>query len=592
MLITSILPSLSDASNAYNNQHIYVLQSLEQVKSIALVTDLPSSEALMTHLFINFFDIMAGSSKSSTGERVGKNVEVNMTKILVMVVDEAAVLPNEAVDSIVAQFLRTDPRVLGGQIRKSKKGGEAAPIIDEKQTTLSMKELPPAYNMAKTICNSCPEKMAREISQYFLEVITEATSTAGKSKSAHRDSMDVDDMDLGPSEDDLKELEKAHKLLRELWRACPGVLLNVIPQLEAELSAENVQLRRYATETFGDIVSGIGAAGPPSVAAMDPAAYPPTFLANSSAKLSNLNILTVPASPQPFPQAHPHAYQSFLGRRHDKSPIIRATWTVGIGRILTTSAGGVGLGQDEEHVLLDCLSRMLNDGDEKVRLAAVKAVGTFSLRDIVIRLGSLGSVTKSGSVLANLASRVKDRKATVRNEAMRVLGRMWGIAVGEIANGNDQVIDLLGGAPSKILDAYYANELEINVTLDHVLFEYLLPLSYPPIKSKASKLTNGNSQRVRDSQANGEEDAVEPDPDNIRTERILLLTKGLDDRAKCVFNMYQTRQAVLCKYMAAYLTSAEEYNVSHSTTYSSSIANLFRRVWSTRTLTRRQSQNA
>ena len=561
MLITSILPSLSDLSNAYNNQHIYVLQSLEQVKSIALVTDLPSSEALMTHLFGNFFDIMAGSSKSSTGERVGKNVEVNMTKILVMIVDEAAVLPNDAVDSIIAQFLRTDPRVLGGQTRKSKKG-DTAPAIDEKQTTLSMKELPPAYNMAKTICNSCPEKMAREISQYFLDVITEATSTGEKSKSGHRDSMDMDDVDIGPSEDDLKELEKAHKLLRELWRACPGVLLNVIPQLEAELSAENVQLRRCATETFGDIVSGIGAAGPPPPIAMDPASYPPTFLANSSAKLSNLNILTIPASPQPFPQAHPHAYQSYLGRRHDKSPVIRAAWTVGVGRILTTSAGGVGLGQDEEHVLLDCLSRMLNDGDEKVRLAAVKAVGTFSLRDIVIRLGSLGSVTKSGSVLANLASRVRDKKSTVRNEAMRVLGRMWGIAAGEIANGNDQVIDLLEGAPSKILDAYYANEPEINVTLDHVLFEYLLPLSYPPIKSKAGKLPNGNSQRVRDSQTNGEDGREEPDPDKIRSERILLLIRGLDERAKRVFNMYQTRQVVLCKFMTAYLASAEAYNVS------------------------------
>ena len=577
MLITSILSSLSDTSNAYNNQHMYILQSLEQVKSIALVTDLPSSEALMTHLFVNFFDIIAGSSKSSTGERVGKNVEVNMTKILVMVVDEAPVLPNEAVDSVIAQFLRTDPRVLGGQTRKPKKG-EAAPVVDEKQTTLSMKELPPAYNMAKTICNSCPEKMAREISQYFLEVITEATSTAGKSKTSHRDSMDMDDIDLGPSEDDLKELEKAHKLLRELWRACPGVLLNVIPQLEAELSAENVQLRRYATETFGDIVSGIGAAGPPPLIAMDPAAYPSVFLANSSAKLSNLNVLTVPASPQPFPQAHPHAYQSYLGRRHDKSPVIRAAWTVGVGRILTTSAGGVGLGQDEEHVLLECLSRMLNDGDEKVRLAAVKAVGTFSLRDIIIRLGSLGSVTKTGSVLANLAARVRDKKSTVRNEAMRVLGRMWGVAAGEIANGNEQVIELLGGAPSKILDAYYANELEINVTLDHVIFECLLPLSYPPIKSKASKLTNGNSQRVRDSQANGEEDSVELDPDKIRTERILLLAKGLDERAKRVFNMYQTRQAVLSKYMTAYLTGAEEYNVSQVTARPVNTTNSFRRV--------------
>ena len=243
-------------------------------------------------------------------------------------------------------------------------------------------------------------------------------------------------------------------------------------------------------------------------------------------------------------------------------------------------------------MLLDCLSRMLNDGDEKVRLAAVKAVGTFSLRDIVIRLGSLGSVTKTGSVLANLAARVRDKKPAVRNEAMRVLGRMWGVAAGEIANGNDQVIELLGGAPSKILDAYYANDLEINVTLDHVIFECLLPLSYPPIKSKANKLTNGNSQRIRDSQTNGDEESVEPDPDKIRTERILLLAKDLDERAKRVFDMYQTRQAVLSKYMTAYLTSAEEFNVSQLTAYTPCTADILRLAWSTKTLTKLQSQNA
>ena len=90
MLITVVLPALSDPSNAYNQQHLYVLTSLSQVKSIVLLTDIPSSEPLMIHLFTSFFDILAGSMKTSTGEQLGKNVEHHMTSILVTMVDEYA----------------------------------------------------------------------------------------------------------------------------------------------------------------------------------------------------------------------------------------------------------------------------------------------------------------------------------------------------------------------------------------------------------------------------------------------------------------------------------------------------------------------
>ncbi len=491
-----------------------------------------------------------------------------MTNILVILVDESSTLPSEVIDVVVAQFLRTDPRVVNGTSGKSKKGASHA--VDDKQSTLAIKELPPAYNMAKTICNTCPDTMARHVSQYFGDVITDASDSSvanGTSKkTSHRrigDDLDDSDMDIasGPTEEDLRELRKVHQLVRELWRACPAVLQNVIPQLEMELSLENVHLRSLATETFGDIISGIGAAGLPPPPTLDPAAYPPISISDPQDSTLGQNILTKPSSPQSFSRAYPQAYASFLNRSHDKSPTIRSAWTTGIGRILTTSAGGVSLSQQEEDRLVEDLARMLGDADEKVRIAAVKAVGTFSFRDVIFKLGVSGGVETANSVLGTLAERVRDKKQSVREEAMGVLGRLWGVASGDIIAGDERVIPVLGAAPSKILDTYYANDMEIHALLDHVLFEKLLPLTFPPVKAKGAKLSNGNSRIVKDSQLNGDHtDKEDVDPDKIRTERILNLVKDLDEKAKKVFFAVQNRQLMLAKVIKAFLQRCEDYN--------------------------------
>lgn len=550
---------------------MYVLQSLAQVKSIVLLTDIPSSEKLIVHLFTSFFDMLSGSSRATTGEQLAKNVEFNLTAILEILVDESSTLPGEVVDIIMAQFLRVDPHAVNSNLTKGKKHGVAP--VDDRQSTLLLKELPAAYNMAKSICNSCTDKMARHVSQYFNDVIMDASSSsatngAARHRSHRRSSVDLDDSDdgrpSGPTEDDLEELRKAHRLLRELWRACPGVLQNVIPQLEAELSAENVQLRLLATETLGDIVSGIGAVGPPPPPPMDPAAYPPATITAYGQNTAPQNPLTTPCSPQPFPHTYSSAYNNFLGRRQDKSGLIRAAWTTGIGRILTTSAGGVGLSRHEEERLVSDLAHMLGDSDEKVRIAAVKAVGGFGFSDILAKLGPSGGILTSGSVLATLAERVRDRRHIVRVEAMQLLGRIWGVAAGEIAAGEEQVTSLIGGAPSKILDTFYTNDMEINVLLDRVLFELLLPLSYPPIKSKGTKTAIGSSQRVGDSSANGETEAQPPDADRLRTERILVLVKYLDEKAKRVFFALQARQVGMAKILATFLKRCEDYNVSQN----------------------------
>ncbi|EKG10862.1 Armadillo-like helical [Macrophomina phaseolina MS6] len=556
LFINTIFRALSDPSDPYNSQHLYVLKSLAEVKSVVLLTDLPSSNNLITALFTICFDVLSGPSKAESGEELSKNVEHHMTAVLATLVDESQGLPGEVVDVILAQFLRADPRTIANNSSKGKKGIQ----IDERQSTLLLKEAPPAYNMAKNICNSCADKMARLISQYFSSVIMDATSLGaapvhkagkrGRTESSIGDEPD-DDRPRQVTEEDLHESRKAHRLLRELWRSTPMVLQDIIPQLEAELGAEDVQLRTLATETLGDMVSGIGAAGPPPPPTYNPSAYPSQSLAASTDRLQTYNFLTTPTSPHSFSSRYHQVYESFLSRRNDKSPVIRSAWVTSIGRILATNAGGVGLDVEDEQRLLKFFGDMLVDGDERVRLAAIKAVERFEFEDILSKLASRGGISEPGSILSNLADRVRDRKPAVRAEATNLLGKVWGVAAGVIAEGSERATQLLGPIPSRILDAFYLNDADVNVLIDHVLFEQLLPLGYPTIKNKS---------RGQDGQANGKTEQTEADADKIRVERILILIRDLVQRSKVVLFSKQGNQVMLAKYMEALLKKCEDYN--------------------------------
>jgi sister-chromatid-cohesion protein PDS5 len=555
--VSSIIPALADPSNAYNAQHIYVLGSLAEVKSVVLMVDLDHPDSLIIPLFTGCFDIVSGSSKASTGEEVAKNVEFDMTRVLVTVIDESLVLAPEVVDIIVAQFLRVDPRVM-----ETKKGKRPEAPVDSKQDTLLLKDYPAAYNMAKAICQACPERMTSHISQYFNNVIIDASVPAGQANGSKHGARKPNLDDSDEEGEDIKELSKAHRLIRELWRACPEVLQNVIPQIEAELSAESVALRLLATQTIGDLAAGVGVAGPPPPPPMDPTTYPPVCLVDYDKTIPQPNVLLTPVSPKPFSQVHNSAYEAFLSRRLDKTPSVRAAWVTVVGRILLTSAGGSGLHESEEHTLVRNLASMLRDVDEKVRVAAVDIVGQFGLSQIVHKLSVDGGCSSPDSVLAILAERVKDRKPHVREHAMKILARMWAVAAGDIEQNTEPVVSLLKDAPSKIFDAFYTNDQEIHVLIDRVMFETLLPLSYPPIKSKLSRGSSNQSQKQKEKEKDSQatESEQETDVDKIRVRRILTLLRGLDEKARRVFFVMLARQMSMRSAVTLYLEACEKYN--------------------------------
>jgi sister-chromatid-cohesion protein PDS5 len=547
LTVTSIIPSLFDPSNPYNNQHKYVLRSLAEIKSIVLLLDVDGSENLLLHLFSTVFDGVSGS-KSASGEQVAKDVEYSMQELLGVIIEDANSLPAKVVDVMMAQFLRAAAPGSGRERR------DHVPL-DETQATLLAKEEPEAYQIVKHMCQLYPDKMSRFVSQYFSDVIVDATSFAGRHDHRDEDGEDDEDGPSGPSESDLRELRKAHTLIREVWKAAPQILQNVVPQVDAELSADNVHLRQLATETLGDMISGIGAAGPPPPPALDPAAYPPLRLEDDDqTEAQAANILTTPLSAISFPQTHHMTFHNFLSRKNDKAAAIRAAWTTAVGYILSTSAGGIGLGREDETALIQGIGEKLSDSDERVRLAAVKAIETFSFQDIILKLGPNGGVSKEGSVLSTLADRCRDKKPAVRVAAMSLLGKLWAAATGELLAGNDAVTAALGGVPTRIYSAFYVNDPELNVLLDRVIYECLVPLSYPPPK-KGSKGTgsNGNSQSQTGATAAFDQDA-------IRAERILLLVRSLDPMAKKAFFAMQARQPQFAHVLETFIKQCDLYN--------------------------------
>jgi sister-chromatid-cohesion protein PDS5 len=136
------------------------------------------------------------------------------------------------------------------------------------------------------------------------------------------------------------------------------------------------------------------------------------------------------------------------------------------------------------------------------------------------------------------------------------LGRIWGVAAGAIAEGDENMKSLLGPIPTRILEACYVNDPEINVQVDLALYESLLPLGYPPMKPKP----NGQSQVVKDSQTAGEQVYTEADLDKIRAERQLVLVNSLGEKAKKVFFAKQGNQGPSATYMEHLLKLCEEFN--------------------------------
>ncbi|CAO3563672.1 unnamed protein product [Mortierella alpina] len=359
------LRHIVNATGPYYSMYYYLLESLSVVKSIVLITDLKNADEIMVELFRNIFDDIRPQQ--------AKNVQICMSELLQHIIDEAENLPQEIVDIILAQFLH-----------KHK--------FDN----------PAAYRLACDLGNNCADKLQRYVFQYFLDIISTARNGELSSK-------------------EMEDFKTVHKLVIELNKATPALLLNVIPQLEEEMKLTDVSIRSLATKSLGEM------------------------FAEKTSQLAT---------------QYESTWKAWLLRRNDKVPQVRIIWVESAVKLIKTHGN-----LDKE--LNEGFAEKLVDPDEKVRVAACQAIGEFDYET------SLHHIKRD--TLIQVGHRCRDKKKAVSKEAIKSLSVLYSQAYPEIENGTHASITHFGWMPSAILHAVYVNDNETFSFVDHAVLATLLP---------------------------------------------------------------------------------------------------------------------
>ncbi|KAJ7160887.1 armadillo-type protein [Mycena filopes] len=371
-----ITNGLKASDSPYYTEYYHLLETLSTVKSVILVTDLQNSDELMVEIFRDFFQIVRRD--------LPKKIEMFFSDILVVLIEESQVLPSEVLDTIMAQFSDKHAR-----------------------------QEQPAYRLAVQVCNLTADKLQRHVSQYFTEIIV-----------AERD-------------DDLTEIRTAHELIKRLYHSCPAVLLAVIPQLEEELQAEELQLRLIVTQALGEMFAD---------------------------QTSGLELT----------RRHPSTWSVWLKRQNDKSAAVRLKF-VETARALLAST------PEQRDVVEEALVAKLVDPDDKVRAAVCRVYAQLDYETALHHLKT--------HQLRALAERGVDKKHSVRAEALRALGRLYSLAYPEIENKDRAAILQFAWIPNEMFQMMKENS-EIRPIVEEVVAEYILPLpsSSTPSTSKNTEV--------------------------------------------------------------------------------------------------------
>lgn len=365
-----------------------MLENLVQVQCIALVTDLNDSDALVIKIFELFYRMV--------GKNKGIDLDYLMTSILSQLLQEMDIIPPRVVDIIISHFLSKPPE-------STQKDNHSLPVS-------------PGYIVSKTICTDNVDVMTRHVNQYFADIMSisldeeleeemEKSEKGGRSKQVEK----------GKSAQ-----IKAQELAVQIWIAAPELLVNIIGQLEQDLSVDNLKVRDLATASIGKMLG-----------------YAP----------SRVN----------FVKEHFTTWKAWLGRIKDKSPQIRITWTKALPDIIKNRT-------DIIPEICLALADRLNDPDEKVRLISCSVFGELKSSVVATKLNN-------ETLFNALYSRLRDKKPLVRQEAFAVIGSLYENAYSQIELGNQDYISLFGPIPQKILDQLLLNDKEVNERIDITLNE-------------------------------------------------------------------------------------------------------------------------
>lgn len=274
---------LSDQENGYYTQQVYLITRLAEVRSIILVTDIDDNTSLIESIFDLFYD---------TNNKFHKKLEPIISDILIEIISEWDQISSKVLKQILNKFL-TNTNKDGTSVTSNLSSSSASP-----------------FNFTLSICNSNPDRLARQLTKFFSEVLFENNEDEG-------------------SEAQFKNLTKLHTLSVEIWKHVPEILGSVMGLIDNELNADNEKYRILATETLGKIL----------------------------ACHSRLN----------FVHTHKETWISWLKKTLDISPQVRIKWVEEGSKALINRS-------DVLQEISNGLAKTLIDTDERVRLVSTKAI--------------------------------------------------------------------------------------------------------------------------------------------------------------------------------------------------------------------------
>ncbi|KAM0752186.1 ARM repeat-containing protein [Meredithblackwellia eburnea MCA 4105] len=412
------LKYISTSTEPHFSEYYYVLESLSNVKSICIVADLDDADDLMSDLFRQSFDLISSQSP--------KNVQLCLSDILSQLLEETAQLSSDLVDVLLAQFLP-----------KNARNNSAA------------------FVLAVDVCRASADKLQRYVCQYFADVITtnlegrgggDGGDGGGGLEEDDEEESELDEDEEDSNDDDKKKKKKtkskksavgaggatdplpqsfitAHHLIKQIHRSVPTLLLNVIPQLEEELTAERPALRKLATETLAGMAGEKPGQGD-------------------------------------LADKYPAAWKALVGRVKDVHPVVRMALVESLPSIWKEHPE---LKADVETAMLYALK----DSDDKVRLAACAVFDKLDYETI--------STHVSKAVLFRLNERCLDTKANIRLSAFNTLGKLYDLAFSEIESGEQHALDHFGWIATTFMGALRTKDNAIQNLVSAKTLEFIVP---------------------------------------------------------------------------------------------------------------------
>lgn len=351
-------------------------------------------------------------------------------------------------------------------------------IIFNKFLTYNPDELPQGlavasncgYELSLLLCNNYTSRMSRQLTRYYSEILYSVTN---------------DKNDQHSYEANIKlsrTIEKLHKLVVRLWETVPDMVASVMGFIYHELSSQDEIVRKLTTKLVAQLL----------------------------VSKSDINFVTTQED----------TFKAWLSKIADVSPEVRIEWIKSIPKIIMKR-------EDISDAIGKGLAKTFIDADYRVRKLSAQVFDE-------VPVSQIWRTIKEASVYTSLLHLTREKNREVRELCIKAAANFYSKSVDTVekTSDNEDIWDIVENIPNTMFNLYYINDFNINEQVDHMIFEYLLPLEVDDTK---------------------------------RVNRLITVMSHFDDKAYSSFFAFNKRQIQMSLALRKYVEFCQILNNDNST---------------------------